>query len=108
MQRRSFLKKGSLASFALSSIASLSYAGTSIGHHNDINTTQFSGTFELSEATISDLQHKMQTRQLTSRAITALYLKRIAEIDKAGPRLNAVIELNNDALSIADAMDKER
>ena len=108
MQRRSFLKKGSLASLALSSIASLSYAVTSIGHHNDSNTTQFTDAFELSEATISDLQHKMQTRQLTSRAITALYLKRIAEIDKAGPRLNAVIELNKDALSIADAMDKER
>jgi amidase len=108
MQRRSFLKKGSLASLAFGSITSLSYAGTSVHHHHDGSTTEINNAFELSEATISDLRHKMETRQLTSRAITALYLKRIAEIDKAGPRLNAVIELNQDALHIADAMDKER
>jgi len=37
-----------------------------------------------------------------------LYLARIASIDQAGPTLNAVIELNKDALRIADEMDKER
>ncbi|MBS1564421.1 MAG: amidase, partial [Bacteroidetes bacterium] len=42
------------------------------------------------------------------RSITELYLKRIEAIDKQGPALNSVIELNPDALSIADAMDKER
>ncbi|WP_317131263.1 amidase [Mucilaginibacter frigoritolerans] len=40
--------------------------------------------------------------------MTELYLKRINDIDKKGPKLNSVIELNPDALSIADAMDKER
>jgi amidase len=106
MQRRSFLKKGSLAGLAISSLTSLSYAGTPTNQPND--SSNINEAFELSEATITELQHEMQTKQLTSHAITQLYLKRIADIDKAGPRLNAVIELNKDALSIADAMDKER
>ncbi|RZL11623.1 MAG: amidase, partial [Hymenobacter sp.] len=44
----------------------------------------------------------------TSRRLCQDYLSRIAAIDKAGPRLNAVIELNPDALRIADDLDKER
>ncbi len=50
----------------------------------------------------------MQSKEYTSRSITELYLKRIDAIDKAGPKLNAVIQINPDALDIADAMDKER
>jgi amidase len=62
----------------------------------------------LDEVTSDMLQQKMQNKEYTSHSITELYLKRIDEIDKNGPKLNAVIELNPDALSIADAMDKER
>jgi amidase len=50
----------------------------------------------------------MKSGQLTSRSITEMYLKRIDEIDRNGPAVNSVIELNPDALSIADAMDAER
>jgi amidase len=50
----------------------------------------------------------MQSGKHTARSITELYLKRIEAIDKNGSKLNSVIELNPDALSIADAMDKER
>ena len=50
----------------------------------------------------------MQNGQYTSRAITQMYLDRIEAIDKNGPKLNAVIEINPDALTIADAMDQER
>ena len=45
---------------------------------------------------------------LTSRSITEMYLKRIEAIDKNGVALNSVIELNPDAITIAEAMDKER
>ena len=62
----------------------------------------------MNEATIDILQQKMQQGVYTSRAITELYLKRIDQIDKAGPGLHAVIEVNPDALSIADQLDKER
>ena len=64
--------------------------------------------FSLDELTIADLQAKMTAGDLTSRAIVEAYLSRIDSIDKAGPRLNSVIEVNPDALTIADAMDAER
>jgi amidase len=64
--------------------------------------------FELDEITIGDLQDGMKSGKYTSRSITEKYLARIDAIDKQGPALNAIIELNPDALSIADAMDKER
>ncbi|MEP6677154.1 MAG: amidase, partial [Ferruginibacter sp.] len=64
--------------------------------------------FVLDEITIDELQFKMAHGTLTSEGITKMYLKRIAEIDKAGPKLNAVIELNPDAMMIAASLDKER
>ncbi|HEV3303279.1 MAG TPA: amidase, partial [Planctomycetaceae bacterium] len=64
--------------------------------------------FELDEITIDDLQKAFQSGQYSSRSLSEKYLARIAEIDKAGPRVNAVIELNPDALQIADALDQER
>ncbi len=64
--------------------------------------------FPFAEATIDDLQAHMAAGTLTSRELTAAYLARIAEIDKAGPKLNAVIELNPEALAIADTLDAER
>jgi amidase len=59
-------------------------------------------------ADIDTLQRQMQSGQLTSHALTAAYLQRIAEIDRAGPKLNSIIELNPDALAIADQLDAER
>jgi amidase len=66
--------------------------------------------FELEETTVTDLQVAMQSGKLTARSIAEKYLARIAAVDKAkhGPALNSIIELNPDALAIADALDKER
>ena len=64
--------------------------------------------FRFDEATISDLQSRMKSGELSAHALTAAYLARIEEIDKAGPRLNSVIEVNPEALAIAEALDKER
>jgi amidase len=60
------------------------------------------------EATIADLQAKMAAGTLTSEALAQAYLERIAAVDDAGPTLNAVIELNPDALQEAAARDAER
>lgn len=68
----------------------------------------FVDDFVLNEITIDELQQKMQQGQYTARSIAELYLNRIAAIDKKGPSLNAVIELNPDALTLADALDQER
>ncbi|MGK2857107.1 MAG: amidase [Thermoanaerobaculia bacterium] len=59
-------------------------------------------------AAVSELQAAMANGGTTSRALVSACLDRIAKIDKAGPRLNAVIELNPDALAIAEALDMER
>ncbi|MFZ0801661.1 MAG: amidase family protein, partial [Terriglobales bacterium] len=64
--------------------------------------------FELDEATIADLQAGMAAGKYTARSITQKYLGRIEEIDKHGPALASVIEVNPDALAIADGLDKER
>jgi amidase len=62
----------------------------------------------LPEWTISDLQEKMEIGELTARRLAELYTERISEIDKNGPYINSVIELNPDSLEIADALDAER
>lgn len=64
--------------------------------------------FELDELTLDDLQKSMQSGQTTSRSLTERYLARIQEIDKAGPKINAIIEVNPEALEIAATLDKER
>jgi amidase len=64
--------------------------------------------FELSELTIGDLQEGMRTGQYTSRSLAERYLARIEAIDRQGPSLRSVIEINPDALAVADALDKER
>ncbi len=64
--------------------------------------------FELDEATIADLQAGMASGKYTAHSITQKYLGRIEEIDKHGPALASVIEVNPDALAIADGLDKER
>jgi amidase len=65
-------------------------------------------SFDVVEASIADLQAAMTKGRITSRQLTALYLARIKAVDKAGPRINSVIEVNPDALAIAAALDKER
>src|SRR5579863_8655335 len=64
--------------------------------------------FELQEITIGELQEGMKAGKYTARGIAEKYLARIAAIDKRGPAVNSVIEVNPDALAIADASDKER
>jgi amidase len=64
--------------------------------------------FELDEITIAELQDGMQSGRFTARSLVEKYVARINEIDKRGPAINAVIELNPDAFSIAAALDEER
>ena len=62
----------------------------------------------MQELTIQTIQEKLAAGELTARGLVEIYLARIEAIDRAGPRLNAVIEVNPDALAIADALDAER
>lgn len=111
MNRRNFLRNSSLTGISLAALAAAGCGspGGSKGTDTAAAAAPAAPTeFALNEATIDALQQKMQQGVYTSRSITELYLKRIEQIDKAGPGLHAVIEVNPDALSIADQLDGER
>jgi amidase len=105
MNRRNFLKNSSLTGVTLGAAALESFlpaSGKNATGGNDYSD------FLLEEATIGQLQQKMKNGEYTSQSITAMYLQRIAAVDKNGPALNAIIELNPDAPAIAARMDAER
>jgi amidase len=62
----------------------------------------------MEEMTLLEMQRKMSSGELTARRLSESYLERIEKLDRQGPALNAVIEVNPEALAIADARDKER
>jgi amidase len=65
-------------------------------------------TDQMVEATVADMTAAMAAGHVTSEKLVWLYLERIATLDKQGPRLNTVLEVNPDAVFIARAMDRER
>src|SRR5262245_2179663 len=65
-------------------------------------------TFELDELTLADLQDGMKAGKFTARSLAEKYLARIEAVDRHGPAVNSVIEVNPDALAIADTLDRER
>lgn len=71
-------------------------------------TPPATAAFPLEEVTIAGLQEMMASGQTTSEKLVALYLERIEAIDKSGPGLNAIIEVNPDALATARELDRER
>nr|MBA3600432.1 amidase [Acidobacteriota bacterium] len=93
--RREFLKL-SAAGIAALGLVKNTNAGEILSFETD---------FELTETTIGELQTKMKSGELSSRKLVEMYLTRIKEI---APKINSVIEINPDALKIADEMDKER
>ena len=64
--------------------------------------------FAVEEWTIDQFQQAMARGTYTARALTELFFSRMDQVDVAGPRLQAVIERNPDALKIADQLDAER
>lgn len=64
--------------------------------------------FPYAETDVADLQAQMTAGELDSATLVQAYLQRIASLDRAGPRLRAVIELNPDALKDAAERDRER
>ncbi|HUW13654.1 MAG TPA: amidase, partial [Anaerolineae bacterium] len=62
----------------------------------------------MEELTISELQERMATGRLTARALAEMCLERVDRLDRQGPAINSVIEVNPDALQIADMLDGER
>jgi amidase len=116
LDRRGFLKVGGLgaAALAVGGAAACAKPGPGTAAANAEASAQASTpswiteTFELEEMTLAQLQSAMASGRYTSRHITELYLDRISRLDRAGPKLRAVIETNPDALDIAARLDDER
>jgi amidase len=109
MDRRKFIRNGTIAGLGLPAI--ISHANLELTEGNKHVPKRETGSLtnvNLQETTISELQEKMKNGALNSKRITEWYLKRIEAIDKNGPSLKSVIEINPDAIKIAKAMDAER
>jgi Asp-tRNA(Asn)/Glu-tRNA(Gln) amidotransferase A subunit family amidase len=107
MDRRRFLGTGALgaASLAVGPLAGTSVPAPPAGPLVPSLPAQ---DFVFAEATVADLQAHMAAGRHSARAIAQAYLARIAALDQAGPSVRSVIEVNPDALEIADRMDAER
>ncbi|MFZ0334934.1 MAG: amidase [Candidatus Acidiferrales bacterium] len=101
LTRRKFLGSAAL-------VGAASLARTNLTHGEATAAPPDIAPSELDETTVVALQDGMKSGQFTARSIAQKYLDRIAEIDKQGPAINSVIEVNPDALSIADSLDDER
>src|SRR5271157_4992446 len=104
--RRGFLRAGLATTVATAVYPSLGAAR--VAEQAASGSPQTPREFELDEMTIDSLQAAMQTGQYSSHALTEKYLARIQEVDKGGPMINSVIEVNPEALEIADTLDLER
>lgn len=91
MQRRDFLHMAALTSGAGAASAAPGAVADAVA-----------------EQSVAQLQAAQHSGRLTAQGMVQAYLRRIARIDRAGPRLHAVIELNPDALATARALDAER
>ncbi len=103
MIRRDFIKICGIGFAAILLLATLSLFGSPAHGKNDSGTHP-----NLEEITVKELQTQMKAGKLTAKSLVQHYLQRIKEIDKSGPALNSILELNPDALKIAEALDKER
>jgi amidase len=104
MKRRNFIHIGALTGAV--PLITLKACATKDGSKNE-NTDAYE-PFPLEEWSINQFQEAMEAGQYTSRQICELYLARIKSKDQVKDGLNSVIELNSDALAIADQMDNER
>src|SRR2546423_2843667 len=101
MKRRQFLQ-----TTAASCVVAITNPASSIAVEKTASETP--PAFELDELTIAALQQALQSGKYTSKQLVEKYSDRINDIDKKGPALNSVIEMNPDAESIAAALDRER
>ena len=106
--RRKFIQVSLLAGASAAVLSPRPALGASPDISPAFQTNGSSGSFELEEITVGELQEGMTSGRFTAHSITEKYLARIEAVDKHGPAINSVIEVNPDALSIAKGLDKER
>lgn len=108
MKRRTFLTTTTLASVGLTTLLFEGCNNSKKDIEDKKVAIDAAEVFVLDEETIGSLGEKLDSGMYSSEELVELYLKRIENIDKNGPKLNAIIEINPDAVSIAKQMDNER
>jgi amidase len=110
MDRRDFVRLGAVAGALTLRGKPLSaeIITDGLGRPRVANDRFSSAPFALDEASLADLQSVMASGRMTARSITQQYLDRMQALDRTGPTLRAILEINPDALSIADTLDRER
>ncbi len=103
--RRDFLRSSAIAGIVALSQPAMACASENSGTAERAAEVK---AFELDELTVAELQAGMKNGKWSARSLVEKYLSRIEDIDKRGPAVNSIIELNPDAQQIAEAIDKER
>ncbi|MBN1791544.1 MAG: amidase [Bacteroidales bacterium] len=106
MNRRVFIKGGAIAGAAVAGIPWLQSCRPA-GHEKSQGEF-ITDDFEIKEESILQMQQYLETGNYTSEKLVELYLARIQKLDKSGPVLNSVIEINPEAFEIARQLDQER
>jgi amidase len=103
MKRRKFLQSAALGgALAVSKPAAL------LASNNAVTPEYLLKEFDLEELTISDLQEGMKSGKFTAHSLVRKYVERVSDVDRGGPKINSVIEVNPEAAAIAEALDQER
>src|SRR5438309_771540 len=105
MKRRNFLQLVAMRGVAATAGTAIAGARTKAGPGVSRSAIK---PFELDEATIAGLQAGMKSGRCNALSLVKKYLVRIGQIDKHGPAINAVIEINPDAIEMARTLDEER
>jgi amidase len=102
LDRRAFLRLSAAATTGVALAAGLPAAASAD------DGTEVADGLQLREATIAQIQAAMGARRLTATVLLERYLERIRRLDRGGPHLNSVLQLNPDAHDIAEQLDRER
>lgn len=94
MKRRKFLQTTVLASVVPLTRPAVSLAGSS---GEAVSSNSVVPEFELDELTISELQAGMTSGKFTARSLVRKYTERMDDIDRSGPKINSVLEMNPEA-----------
>jgi amidase len=111
MDRRSLIRQGIAATAAAIAGPALARTGIAAESTSGPRTSDLgprTSPFQLEELSVVELQRAMRSGAQTARSIAEQCLTRIDDIDRRGPAINSVIEINPDALAIAQVRDRER
>lgn len=108
MHRREFLQHTVGGGVAMATGTRTLAQATVVQEPGQVTSVALAAGTEVVERGVADLARALESGQLTARALTQAYLRRVDAIDRQGPALNSVIELNPDAIEIAERLDIER